>query len=119
MKLTTVLTLIGATVAIPGSVIAGGAVHLSPWPESRKLIQINRVDRVSTNASWVRLEWTRGTLSPPASLAPGVTPVEGPATAEDLYLPASKPAAIASSSRVGPRRPEPDPGSVGKHNRPG
>ena len=106
MKLATTITSIAATFALPGPSIAAETAHFSPWPESRKLVHVNRVDRVSTNADWIRIEWPTESLSAPAILAPALTPIDVPAPAEDFIPSASEPAAIASSTRVnlaGPR----------------
>jgi len=86
--------------------------------EFRKLVNVNRVDRVSTNADWIRIEWPKGIISTPTTLAPALKPIDVPAPANDFSPPALAPAAIASSSRVELRRPMLDPQTVGKRNRP-
>ena len=118
MKLATTITSIAATLAFPEPIIAAGTAHLSPWPESRKLVHVNRVDRVSTNADWIRIEWPTESLSTPAILAAALTPIDAPAPADDFSPSASEPAAIATSTRVEPRRPTLDPRSLVKRNRP-
>jgi hypothetical protein len=116
MKLATYYTLIAATAAVPGPLIAAGSVDLSPLQESRKLVRVNRVDRVSTNADWIRIEWPTGTLSTSATLAPALRPIDAPTN--DVSSPESEPAAVASSTRVELRPPTLDVRSVGKRNRP-
>ena len=118
MKLATTITSIAATFALPGPSMAAETIHFSPWPESRKLVHVNRVDRISTNADWIRIEWPTENLSTPAMLAPTLTPIDASAPADDFSPPASEPAAIAASTRVEPRRPTLDPRSLVKRNRP-
>jgi hypothetical protein len=118
MKLATTITSIAATFALPGPSIAAETIHFSPWPESRKLVHVNRVDRVSTNADWIRIEWPTESLSTPAILAAALTPIDAPAPAGDFSPSASEPAALAISTRVEPRRPTLDPRSIAKRNRP-
>ena len=118
MKRNTTITIIAVTLALPGPMIAAGTANLSPWPEFRKLVQANRVDRVSTNAEWIRVEWQADTFSAPATLAPAFTPINASPPDNDFSPPASEPAAIATSTRVEPRRPTVDPGSIAKRNRP-
>ena len=116
MKLATYCTLIAATVVVPGPLIAAGSVHLSPLQESRKLVRVNRVDRASTNADWIRIEWPTGTLSTSATLGPAPRPIDRPTN--DFYTPESEPAAVASSTRVELHPPTLDARLVGKRNRP-
>ena len=117
MKRTTVNVLLTTILAVPSTMIGSVPLDLPPLHEFRKLVNVNRVDRVSTNADWIRSEWSMRDLPAPATLAPALTPTDVPAPANDFSPPASEPAAIASSSRVELRRPTLDPRSVGKHNR--
>ena len=118
MKRTTASPLMAAILAAPGTMSGAVSLGLPPLPDSRKLIQVNRVDRVSTNADWIRIEWPTGSLSAPATLTAALAPIDAPAPANDFSPPASEPAAIASSSRVGLHQPTLDPRSIGKRNRP-
>ena len=118
MKLAITITSIAATFALPGPSIAAETTHFSPWPESRKLVHVNRVDRVSTNADWIRIEWPTESLSTPVIHAAALRPIDAPAPADDYSPSASEPAAIATSTRVEPRRPTLDPRSIAKRNRP-
>ena len=118
MKRTTVNVLLTTILAVPSTMIGAVPLDLPPLHEFRKLVNVNRVDRVSTNADWIRIEWSLRDLPTPATLAPALTPIDVPAPANDFSPPALAPAAIASSSRVDLRRPMLDPQTVGKRNRP-
>ena len=118
MKRMTPITLIATTIAMPCAAMAGAFVTLPALYESRKFVHVNRVDRVSTKADLTWIEWPTGVFFSAASIAPALTPIDGPAPANDFSPAESEPAAIAVSSRVEPRRPKFDPRSVGKHNRP-
>ena len=117
MKRTTVNVLLTTILAVPSTMIGAVPLDLPLLHEFRKLVNVNRVDRVSTNADWIRIEGSMRDLPAPATLAPALTPIDVPAPANDFSPPASEPAAIASSSRVELRRPTLDPRSVGKRNR--
>jgi len=118
MKRTTVNVLLTTILAVPSTMIGAVPLDLPLLHEFRKLVNVNRVDRVSTNADWIRIEWPMRDLPAPATLASALTPIDVPAPANDFSPTESEPAAIAFSSRVEPRRPKFDPRSVGKHNRP-
>ena len=117
MKRTTVSSLMAAILAVPGTMSGAVFLDLPPLHDFRKLVNINRVDRVSTNADWIRIEWSMRDLPAPATLAPALTPIDVAAPANDFSPPASEPAAFASSSRVDLRRPALDPRTIGKRNR--
>jgi len=119
MKRTIPSAVMAIILAGPGTMSGTVVLDLPRWPESRRLLQVNRVDRVSTNADWIRIEGPARNLPVPARVAPALTPIDAPAPANDVGLPASEPSAIASASRVEVRRPTLDPRSVGKRNRPG
>ena len=117
MKRMTPITLIATTIAMPCAAMAGAFATLPALYESRKFVHVNRVDRVSTKADLTWIEWPTGVFFSAASIAPALTPIDGPAPANDFSPTESEPAAIAFSSRVEPRRPKFDPCSVGKHSR--
>jgi hypothetical protein len=119
MKRTTASPLMAAILAVPGTMIWAVPFDLPPLYDFRKLVNVNRVDRVSTNADWIRIEWSMRDLPAPATLAPALTPIDVPAPANDFSPPASEPATMASSSRIKLRRLTFDPRSVAKRNRPG
>jgi hypothetical protein len=118
MKRKPPVLLIAATAALPCAEMAGASVPLPTLYESRKLVHVNRVDQVSTNADSIWIQWPTGTLSAPVSIAPAMTLIDAAVPPNDLFPAASEPVAIASSTRVEARRPTVDPRSVGKHRRP-
>ena len=108
MKLTTANYWIAASLVVPGTMVAGASAHLPPLPESRKLVHVNRVDRVSTNADWIEMEWPAATPSKAPSLATELTAVDARTSSEDFAPPAPEPTAVIASSRAVVSRPAGD-----------
>ena len=118
MKRITPITLIAATLAAPCASMAGAFSHLFPLHESRKLVDANRVDRVSTNADWIRMECPAATSPESANFAPALTSGETPTSAEDFAFPAPEPVAVIASSRVIASRPTGDSRFPGRRDLP-
>jgi hypothetical protein len=112
------ITLIAVTLAMPCAGMADVFASVPTLYESKKLVRVNRVDRVSAKGELTWIEWPTGVFSSAGSIAPAFKPIDVPAPATGFSPTESEPAAIAFSSRVEPRRPKFDPRSFGKHNRP-
>lgn len=118
IKRTTVSPLITAILAVPGTMVGGASARLPPALESKKLVHVNRVDRVSTNADRMRMEWPPATSPEAASLAPALTPGDTPTAPDDFAPPAPEPAVVIAFSRVVVSRPAGDSRFPGRRGLP-
>ena len=64
-----------------GAVTSG----VPPLPDSRKLIQVNRVDRASTNADGIRIDWALRDLPAPATVRTRTHTHQRAGTGERLF----------------------------------